>query len=413
MSILEKIIKRNIFTISTVLAGFFIFVELKKLASSPEKFTSQFERFIERFNNSNFEHEPKNFNQEVKHPFHSHRHFKHGKSKTDLVKTGDIEPESEKYPANPTPWLRCIRQIETRQVDVLSDILSRKHNKKYPLLLIDPAYHDNIGDNLQVLGELKYFIKFGWGANTINTCNIAQGDGRIRSCHDFSNFTKSRVAIWHAGGNWGNMWSKIQHKRLESFKFLLKQNKTIISMPQSMHFTEEKFLAKDAATFKNICLESGLEDHMIKDNVILTWRQYDSYQLASKYYNFVQNRLMPDISFQIGPIIDVERYPQPKYPIQKVDILLILRTDKESILNGQENSAEHRHDIGDLRNNHFVQKRLDYLERSEVSFKIVDWKDRTDYYHHSGIFATPSKAERIEFDFDTRIAEAMSLWQGS
>jgi hypothetical protein len=39
-----------------------------------------------------------------------------------------------------------------------------------------------------------------------------------------------------------------------------------------------------------------------KHQIVLTWRQENSYNEALHLYPFVDNRLVPDIAFMIGPI---------------------------------------------------------------------------------------------------------------
>ena len=61
-------------------------------------------------------------------------------------------------------WMRCLTQIQSRQVDLLQPYFLKnelvKSAKK--VLLIDPAYHMNVGDNLLNYGELKFLSRFGY-----------------------------------------------------------------------------------------------------------------------------------------------------------------------------------------------------------------------------------------------------------
>ena len=69
--------------------------------------------------------------------------------------------------------------------------------KKSPLLLIDPAYHSNIGDSLISYGELVLIEKMGFMNHT--ECHISQSEGRSKPCGDFGQFQNGSLALWQAG----------------------------------------------------------------------------------------------------------------------------------------------------------------------------------------------------------------------
>ena len=61
-------------------------------------------------------------------------------------------------------------------------------------------------------------------------------------------------------------------------------------------------------------------------NLVLTWRQHDSFIYSTKHYSGVKSIEVPDMVFMIGPLI------APKAP--SFDVTVHLRDDDESILNG-------------------------------------------------------------------------------
>ena len=92
--------------------------------------------------------------------------------------------------------------------NMISDILQvdQMTSNSPPLLLIDPAYGVNVGDNLIAYGELVLMERLGFTNHT--ECNIIQSQGLSRSCDNFSHFENGGLAWWHGGGNWGDLYRR-------------------------------------------------------------------------------------------------------------------------------------------------------------------------------------------------------------
>ena len=98
---------------------------------------------------------------------------------------------------------------------------------KQSILLVDPAYHGNVGDNLIALGEIILMERMGFINHT--ECNVLQSGGRSKDCGNFSYIQDGGLAMWHGGGNWGDLWSEDPTlKPMTSFIDLLRKGKTII-----------------------------------------------------------------------------------------------------------------------------------------------------------------------------------------
>ena len=110
--------------------------------------------------------------------------------------------------------------------DKLSDPKLRDHPS--PLLLIDPAYDVNVGDNLIALGEIILMERMGFLNHT--ECNIIQSKGKSKDCENFQHIQDGGLAFWHGGGNWGDLWMRegLLLRRMDSFIKLLRKGKTII-----------------------------------------------------------------------------------------------------------------------------------------------------------------------------------------
>ena len=70
----------------------------------------------------------------------------------------------------------------------------------------------------------------------------------ISHCHThFGQSNKARnLAFWHAGGNWGDLWTYPMDLRMSDFKPLLKQNFSLVTMPQSLFYKNKETMQKHA-----------------------------------------------------------------------------------------------------------------------------------------------------------------------
>ena len=190
-------------------------------------------------------------------------------------------------------WQQCIYDIQEHTMSSLSDVFSRpelKHPSTPPLLYIDPAYGENAGDNFIVYGSLVFMEKMGFLNHT--ECNVYASQGFSPSCGNFSHFEEGGLAVWHGGGNWGDIWGRdvLQLKRLKSVVTLAHKGKIIVGFPQSLHYNNKNLEAQDASEFMGNFINSS--HAALKKNVILTWRQEDSLAKAKRLYPLVGSRYL-------------------------------------------------------------------------------------------------------------------------
>merc|ERR1712042_233210 len=81
-------------------------------------------------------------------------------------------------------------------------------------------------------------------------------------------------------------------------------------------------------------IRNNYDPVMSKNQMVLTWRQKESYEKGKHWYPLVDNRLVPDIAFMIGPMKETDVWSKST---TKVDILFLLREDKESVHLGKRN----------------------------------------------------------------------------
>jgi exopolysaccharide biosynthesis predicted pyruvyltransferase EpsI/drug/metabolite transporter (DMT)-like permease len=267
---------------------------------------------------------------------------------------------------SPSRLLACIKDIRRRHVEQLKDIFRQPQFQAGPLLLVDPAQHWNIGDSLLVQGEKDFANAFGWGERSVHTCRVAQviQDPACPGLLRKSRAGTYKLAMWHAGGNWGDVWASIQGPRIQSFKYLLESGLTVVSMPQSLHYNnatiadlETGMIAAAAASYSDDWQRS-------RKRLVFLWRQANSYESAVKLYPFADNRLVPDIAFWCGPYL---HHGAPSLQgSKKVDILLFLRIDKESTQSGAELHKKPETIQRMLKESKFASDR-------NLSFRMVDW----------------------------------------
>jgi exopolysaccharide biosynthesis predicted pyruvyltransferase EpsI len=291
---------------------------------------------------------------------------------------------------------KCIQAIRERHVDILGPMMTT--TTQDPPLLVNPAYHGNVGDTMLTMGEIGFLQK------TMNLgvplqCHYNQAKGFYRSCAEImierdNQERNNKLALWHAGGNWGDLY-EMQVKRIDSFKPLLQHNYTIIGMPQSLHYSDKHTQDADVQKIKeNIVVGLGivkahpkpintttLDDPKIRElahsRVIFTWREQESYDLAVKIYPFVKNVVVPDIAFQLGPYEAIRNNSK-----KNVDILVILRDDKESMYKS-------------MRNNEYVQSVLSSKTGKQFSSLVVDWKNRLKIFDSKDVFFTTTSIELL------------------
>ena len=233
-------------------------------------------------------------------------------------------------------------------------------------------------------------------------CRIGQAHVHTPGCGDFSQYAKQgiKLAVWHPGGNWGDIYYSFHKSRMHTFGNLLKNGFTVVGFPQSMHFADLAHLDEDSELLKKEIEKSGVGMEDAKKRIILTWRQKNSYETALKKYGFVQNFLVPDIAFQVGPLLEQDRYPNSlvnSYDMKKKDIVFVMRGDQESI-------------YAKYRSKPVIQKILNGLPGGkDVTFVLDDWpmlKHPNTYYQR--IPAAVREKTQTDLDFDFMEHEAMS-----
>ena len=146
-------------------------------------------------------------------------------------------------------------------------------------------------------------------------------------------------------------------------KNLINSIDLLLGMPQSFHYNDQALAFHDAKNWMAKIAKQGTQEHL-KSKVILTWRQEDSWHNAQTLYPLVDNRLVPDVAFMIGPIQDSDGWTSSA----KVDYLFLLRSDHESVHNGK-------------RSREVIDSILLNIKDQDKSYEIVDWWDHGKFHN--------------------------------
>jgi pyruvyl transferase EpsO len=137
-------------------------------------------------------------------------------------------------------------------------------------------------------------------------------------------------------GNFGDLW----RKRTEYRNYIVRHfpYNHIVFLPQSIFYFDEQIAAQDAVVYRQ------------HTNLDLLVRSDNSLKFADAYFQQIRTTLMPDMAFMIGP-------QAPNAP-PKVDVVLLLRKDKESSFGEQE-----------------LNEILRTFSERDVTYDILDWFD--------------------------------------
>ncbi|GMH34145.1 hypothetical protein BSKO_01979 [Bryopsis sp. KO-2023] len=251
--------------------------------------------------------------------------------------------------------MQCLRAVQERVRDDYRPIL-----EKYTggVALIDVAMHSNLGDNILWRGAVSLLA--GMGISPGLVCSHSQPswtehiDNSFPKCdyQEIINVVQDKgLVMFHAGGNWGDLYRFVQSSRLKLLKQLSDDAKTmgfgILQLPQSIHYTPDSaHLAKDDEIMKGV---SG-------DVTTMFVRSFKSFEFAKKHYPHIPVKLTPDIALVLGPLLPPQK---PEF-----DVLIQFRQDKEA----QEKDKS-------------MWSWLDSkFKEANVTYKVQDWWYKADQH---------------------------------
>ena len=192
--------------------------------------------------------------------------------------------------------------------------------RAFPVMLLDPATHGNIGDNVINHAERLFLEQFKLVSDVRNNaCCFDQ-------CHEFppcsneiSRFGREGAAIFQGGGNWGDLYRSIQSERIKWLRVLAERvpHIKVVSMPQSLYYQNMSTQMHESSLINAACGK-------FTQQPTLFWRDEPSFKLALELYPNADNVVVPDIAFIIGPI----RHKFATTGAHPVDLLISIRAEE-------------------------------------------------------------------------------------
>ncbi len=172
--------------------------------------------------------------------------------------------------------------------------------KAGPYALLDVPDYGNVGDSAIWAGQIAWLKR-----------NVGTSAAMIFDCHDPISEVNGKLGnltlLLQGGGNFGDLWPANQDFR--EAVIAAHPQSAIIQFPQSLHFGDPAAVQKTAAKLSQA------------RNLRLLVRDHESFDLATAHFN-CDVTLCPDMAFALGPIA--------RTGTADLDVLLLLRTDKES-----------------------------------------------------------------------------------
>lgn len=252
--------------------------------------------------------------------------------------------------------MQCLRSVQERLRSAFEPIFD-----KYPggVALVDVALHSNLGDNILWRGAVSLLASFGISPALV--CYHSQPgwlkaiDKKAKKCtkEDIMNAVEGNgLVLFHAGGNWGDLYRPVQEKRIELLQELGVAAKTanfgIVQLPQSIYYSDTALLKQDKSVIE------GLDPDVFH----LFVRSKSSESQAQSMYVHTDVKLVPDIAFVLGPLFPPKR--------ASYDVLILFRQDIET-----------KDDIWSL-----TGWMKNSFGKANLTYKFQDWWYKPDEHPH-------------------------------
>lgn len=235
---------------------------------------------------------------------------------------GNVVPgELHESPALELERQKCLDDIRNRIIEDYRPFFENVSK----VVLYDVALHKNLGDTVLWRAAIHLVTLFGRTVDYV--CAASQrkykhleGFPRCKTEHVVQLVKDNGLVMYHAGGNWGNLYRRVQLYRmrvLRRFGHAFRAENTtfkVIQLPQSIAYTPDEVtdVTEDDAIINS--LPFGM--------FTLLTRQDDSFVWAKQHYgNNIDIRPSPDIAFALGQLAPIGK--------PTVDVIFIMRWDKE------------------------------------------------------------------------------------
>lgn len=191
----------------------------------------------------------------------------------------------------------ALERIQHETLSVLTGLLKPGQR----VALVDFPNHENAGDSLIFLGQLKYLKKMGVHVDYI-------ADGSRYSPRDLAARVPSGPILIQGGGNFGDRWEYMQHLRERVISDF--PDRQIIQLPQSIDFQEGPRLAR---------AQDVLNAH---PDLTLLIRDHSGVARTRELFPAARVLFCPDMAFGYG-LVETRKRPS-------LDAIVLRRNDSES-----------------------------------------------------------------------------------
>lgn len=279
-------------------------------------------------------------------------------------------------------------------------LISSLSDKKRNIIIFSIPQHVNLGDQAIAYAEKEFILKNFPKDNYIEI----PADSTILGIRYLKSKVKSDdVILIHGGGNMGDLYIVEEINRrlvINAFK-----NNKVISMPQSIYFSETKKGKK--------ILEKSRKIYSGNTNLVLFAREKMSYEKMKESFPHNKVELCPDIVFSLK---------SNDSSFSRKGIITLIRNDREAILNSTErnnlfynlskkkkllNKSDTKLNTRIVIDSESIRKQILEDKWNEISGNELAITDRL----HGMIFCYVTKTPAIVFDNNyKKVSESYNAW---
>lgn len=288
----------------------------------------------------------------------------------------------------------CLRSLKGAIMDTIGRVIGCEGRsggapKPQRVVYMDPALHNNIGDNLINIGE-KLLLE---------ECALTDDVEKVVCCVEincwrpriYPNCSQENLVKWgwqegpggtgvmlfHGGGNWGDLYHWIQRGRIDTLLMVGKHFPTaqFVGLPQSFFYKDAKKMNSDAKD-----INEALK--LFKVRPVFFWRDRPSLTMAQKLYQGCEHVLAPDIVFMLGPL-------EPALESPPLDVLVSMR--KEESVKGYAGNKQ------------IVEKTMETLPKATY-WTVRGWEEAYIVTRDQRFSGAKKKSNTYDWDFCVQIA---------
>lgn len=231
-----------------------------------------------------------------------------------------VIPDSPEWPALNLERQKCLHRIRNRVIEDYRPFFENATG----IALIDVALHVNLGDSILMRAAIHLASLFGHSVHYV--CAGSQDsnfDETFPRC-DMEKLIEvvknNGLVMYHAGGNWGDLYRHVQKYRLQFLKRLGTAYQTKNTTFKVIQLTQTIAYKPDG--MEHIATDDDAINNLPAGMFTLVTRQEDSYTWAKEHYkDNIKILKSPDLAFALGQLSPVGE--------PTIDVIFVMRDDRE------------------------------------------------------------------------------------